>query len=234
VDEPTTVHWLRTLAGFQEQQERARHAARRAAQRRDDLAELLAEAEADVAAADDDTDKRRQLRALESEVADLRSRLARLQAQRNQVRDDKALQSLGREITGIEEIIDTRETEILQELENTEGRQQERESRQAQLAEERRHIAREREDLQQVQERAASEATEFAREIAVCLGQLPPKVLANVKRLGEHLPLPVAYLDGEACGGCHALFPPQRARDIEKGLAMVRCQTCGRYVVSKS
>jgi len=232
VDEPTTVHWLRTLAGFQEQQERARHAARRAAQRRQDLAELLAEAEAD-AAADEDAGVLRRLRALESEVADLRSRLTRLQMQRNQVRDNKALQSLGREITGIEETIDERETEILQLLESTENRQQEHEDLQAQLAAERRRITREREELQQVQERAAAEAAEYDREIAVCLGQLPPRVLANVKRLGEHMPLPVVYLDGEACGGCHAQFPPQRARDIEKGLSVVRCQTCGRYVVGK-
>jgi hypothetical protein len=228
------VHWLRTLAGFQEQQERARHAARRAAQRRQDLAELLAEEEADTAAADKDGDGRRRLRGLESEVADLRARLSRLQAQRDHVLDNKALQSLGREITGIEETIDARETEILQLLEGTESRQQESEQRQARLAEERGRITREREELQHVQERAAAEAAEYDHEIAVCLDQLPPSVLANVKRLGEHMPLPVVYLDGEACGGCHAQFPPQLARDIEKGRSVVRCQTCGRYVVGKS
>ena len=233
MDPQTVVHWLGNLARYEAERAQALHAARRAGRRRRLLAELLAEAEADVAAEQDGGEGARRLRLMEAELADLRSRRERLETQRQQVKDNKTYRALSQEISGLAGRIDAAETELLREMERVEGRRGERASQEDELADQRRRIGEERAGLQRVEERAAAEAAALEREIAICLEQVPRDVRARLERLREGLPQPVAFLDGAACGGCHAQFPAQKALEIEKGRTVVRCQACGRYVVPR-
>jgi predicted nucleic acid-binding Zn-ribbon protein len=235
VNDQQTVHWLTTLARFEEELEEVRNRQQWAVSQQSLLTAALEEQLEEIAAAQaQETRINKQVRALEREIEDIQTRVDRLRQQRDQVKDNKIYQALTAEIANLGQEIDRRETEILQAIERDEVQEQEVTRQQAERDRLQVEIKERREELATIVVRAEAAQAELEREIATCHSQLPPTVASTVDRLRTSLVLPVVRLDGEACGGCHAQFPTQVSLAITKGRSVVRCQACGRYVVMLS
>jgi len=228
----TIVQWLVTLARFEKELETVRNRIKRATRKRRDLQELLQEYEEDLTTVQQNEEgSARQVRELEREIQDHESRMKYLQEQRDQVRDNKTYQALNGEITELSQRVDTLETKILEQIESLDDRGRKVAAQQADLANQREKITSQREQLQAEAAGAETLQPDLEREITSCEEHLPQSVLAVLHHLRRGLSLPVVYLEGEACGGCHAQFPTQVAIEIDKGYSVTRCQACGRYVV---
>ncbi|MFH1841812.1 MAG: hypothetical protein ABIF77_01270 [bacterium] len=232
MDSESIIHWLVTLAGFEKKLEVARSRVERATRKRRDLQELMQEYEEDLAdVKQDEEGSVRQVRELEREIQELESRLKYLREQRDQVRDNKTYQALNGEIKELSQRIDTLETRVLEQIESLDNQGRKVTAQQAELAAKRDEIVVQRQQLQAEAKDAEALQPDLVREIAACEEHLPQSILAVLNHLRPGLSLPVVYLEGEACGGCHAQFPTQVAIGIDQGRSVVRCQACGRYVV---
>jgi predicted nucleic acid-binding Zn-ribbon protein len=175
----------------------------------------------------------RSIRVLERDLKSLETRIAQLRQQQSQVKDNKAYQALNSEIAAFAAQTDQKETEALQQIEALEQLQKKQAALQADCQGKEHQIERCRKELDDVHARAAAQQQELAREIETCTTQLPADIVAVIAKLRTRMSLPVVHLDGQACGGCHAQFPTQVALEINRGCEVIRCQTCGRYVVSQ-
>lgn len=229
---PATVHWLTALAGFEAELESARAADERAARERQASQEQLTQSEVDLGALQQEVDaKARRVRELEGELMELEAQLTRKREQQDLIRDNKEFQALSHEIEALTADKDARETEALDLIEQLDGQRNQIARLSAELADQREDLAELQAGAEQRDRTSRERNEEIQREIETCTAQLPVEMAAAIRRLRSSVKPPVVWLDGEACGGCHAQFPTQIALSISRGDIAERCQTCGRYVV---
>ena len=228
------MHWLVTLARCFEEQARATSTLEHATRKLHNGEELVLEYEEDlVGLRRTESELARQVRSREGKVQELEAKIERKRQQLDQIRDNKAYKALSEEIAAIQSQVDEGETEILQILERLESLQQQIYTLAEEITTKRSEIAARTTELELAAQTAQIRQADLAREVSTCLSQLPAELVTHIQRLQQKLPLPIAWLDDEACGGCHAHFPTQVAIEITRGQSVVRCQTCGRFVVSR-
>lgn len=234
VDQVTNLPWLVTLAHCFEELERAQKTVTRSARKERDGQELLQEYEEDhVAARKSEEELAKCVRDCERTIQDLEDRIARKHQQQDLIRDNKEYKAFSEEIANLQANIDALETEALTALDQHEKEQQKSAALAAELQVKGEEIAERNTTLDRAATAAEEKLAALTEEIATCLSQLEVEIATSVKRMSEHMPLPVVWLDGETCGGCHAQFPTQKAIAIERGRLVERCQTCGRYVIAR-
>jgi len=232
MDAMTVLHWLISLARFEEQSDHDRDQLRQAAKRRSDCSELLQECETDLEVATQrEQTLAQQTRTHERSIQDLEARITQKRARQSEIRDNKEYQALSQELDNLRQQLDGEETSTLELIESMEDLQKTTATLLDELAAKKEERARLEAELAARITRAEAELAELDHEIQTCLSQLPPEIAVTLKRLRGKLPLPVVWLDEEACGGCHARFPVQVAIEISRGRTVERCQTCGRFVV---
>jgi predicted nucleic acid-binding Zn-ribbon protein len=232
VDAVTTIHWLSSLARFEEELERSCNSAARSLKRRQELSERLQQDEEELATQlRQQEELSRQIRAQEREIKDLESQITRLRQQQDQVKDNKSYRALSQQIETLLSQLDEKETEALRQMELLEAGQRQCRTLDEEIQQKRTEVDRQRAQLKEAAATAEAEQRELEREIATCTQQLPNDIAAKLAHLRTRLALPVVRLDEQACGGCHAQFPTQVALEIEKSQSVVRCQGCGRFVV---
>jgi predicted nucleic acid-binding Zn-ribbon protein len=206
----------------------------RASQKNRDDEELLQEYQNDLAVAQGAEDQLApRIRKHEREIQDLEAKIVHKRQQQDLVRDNKEYKALSDEITRLREKIDTEETTVLQLIEKGEKQQKRIADLEAELVAKREEMATRRRELENAVVKAEATQEEMKREIDTCLAQLDNEISVNLSRMSGNLPLPVVWMDKEACGGCHAQFPQQIAIEVSRGRTVVRCQACGRYVVDR-
>jgi predicted nucleic acid-binding Zn-ribbon protein len=234
VDPQATVHWLTALARLEEKLENLRVSEERADRRSRDFEELIQEGEAELASASSRVEATgKDLRRLEREVQDLEAKIDQKRQHLDLIRDNKEYRALQAEISALADGLDAKETEVLQVLERIETDQQQVDRLEKELAAQREERSTQRANRQKRVSATRSQHEELVHEIKTVTSQLQAEIVTTLDRIRAKAGLPVVWLDGEACGGCHAHFPTQTALGIAQGNLVVRCQTCGRFVVAK-
>jgi|YelNatPaOPRAMG01_1025707.scaffolds.fasta_scaffold43714_3 predicted nucleic acid-binding Zn-ribbon protein len=96
--------------------------------------------------------------------------------------------------------------------------------RRAQLEEEMKGLGRKREELRREQE-----ALEAKREELIA--QLPAQLRQHYQNLRARFPNPVAYVNGQTCGGCHLRLSEATLLRLHEGREVVTCEHCSRFLV---
>ncbi len=228
------VRLLADVAEVEQQLEQARGIVSRYQSKREFLADLQQEYRDDVTvAADTGENVDQQIRKHESEIQSLTARIDQKKQQLDLIRDNKAYTALQKEITTLTDDIDQRETTVLQLIEQSESQQVQTSSLRQESDLKQTEIAGQLTELAADAEQATSQSAELEGEASRLISMLPPDIKAVVSRLRQGMAAPVAFLDEEACGGCHAQFPAQKAIEIGHGKCVIRCQACGRLVVPR-
>lgn len=201
--------------------------------------QMLAESERREAEAKSNLERSRKLfekfherrRSAELEVATHRERIAKYQAQQNQVKNNKEYEAINEGIRTAKEKIDGLDFEGLEALEQEEAEQA--------------AIVVHRETLQDVQTEAASERERIAAQQAAKSGQLAEREHERerlIGRLPEEYREPYALLDEKypgsalasivngACSGCSMNLVTQRTAEVKRGTVGVRCDNCARIL----
>jgi predicted nucleic acid-binding Zn-ribbon protein len=233
VDPATIVHWLGEIARHEIELERVRATIAQSQSQFHQAHDRLREDEDEVDAAA----RRLQecsalIRGSEREIQDLAAKVARLRAQQDQIKDNRAYRTLSEEIAACTVQIEAKETEVLNQLERLEAGQKRHAADRSKLQDRRDQAGKKRVAMEEAVAAAEARQRELQQEIATCSEQLPDDILTRLIRMRAKMPLPVVALADQACGGCHAQFPTQVALRIAGGEAVVRCQACGRYVVA--
>lgn len=171
--------------------------------------------------------------ALNLERKDIEQHLVKFKTQQMQVKKQEEFEALNREIehAGIA-ISQFEDQELTLMMEQDEARVTHRRT-EAEAAEARELIARERELLAAKTETARAElaAAEAAR--AEAAAAVPADILAaweGVRRLVRRGPWLVQLGEGHRCGGCHLRVSNEITEQVQRGLDVVICDQCGRML----
>ncbi len=96
--------------------------------------------------------------------------------------------------------------------------------RRAQLEEEIKGLERKRGELRQEQEALEAKRVEL-------LSQLPVQLRQHYDKLRARFPNPVAYVNGQTCGGCHLRLSEATLLRLHEGREVVTCEHCSRFLV---
>lgn len=178
------------------------------------------------------TSTQRERRKLESQIRDKQETKARYERQLYEVRENRELQSLQREIEfvrqGLSEL-EVRAVELLEQEESLDkellGLRQDTKTKAKELEEKRAALAKERDEAT-----AAADGMEGDRKRLV--DALPARVRSKYQRLvnakGQEA---IVNLTDGSCGGCFYKLPPQTAAEIRMGQRLIICEGCGRILV---
>ena len=199
-----------------------------------DRQELLVELADDAHAGDQQVDsaeaefrrRDRELRALETRLADRRARLVG-------VSDRRQHRALGEEIAALVRRIDQLEEEAIAALDTVDARRDEAAGAHRDQDELARRDLAVHADLEARVRQAEVAQAEIQAEIDRLVSMLPPEVSRHVVRLRRRDGHAVAWVEGGACTGCFAQLPPQEAIAADLGRQLIRCSSCTRYVVRK-
>ena len=106
-------------------------------------------------------------------------------------------------------------------------------TRQREFERQKERLAERRRELSEAAAEAEAGLAELEREVERGTEQLPPEIQSVIRRLRTGLPLPVVWLAEDACGGCGAALPQQKAIAVSRGEIVQRCQACGRFIVAQ-
>lgn len=189
-----------------------------------------------VAARTRGQDLQRAIAKSETETARVRVRLARDQemadsgaSARVQREVEHELSSLTRRVAELEEI----ELQLLEEADQVAEQIRALEEREAD--ETQALVAARAEDSSGAEE-ARSEEQELVAERARVAESIPAELMTHYEPLGRGLPVAVAALTGDQCGGCRLQLPPREVAEVmaEPVDAVIHCEECGCMLVRGS
>lgn len=192
----------------------------------------LAGNDAAVAAAHDALlDCELRLKRIELDVGTRRTTIQRLKIQQFETRKNEEYQALGHEVTRYEKEADdleTRELELMEEMDAVRARQSEA---QAALARTRGLVEEDLASIKQRRERMDAERDELTAERDQLAGQIPESLLPLYQRLMKtKAGLAVAPLQDGKCGGCHMKLIASTVVAVQSGKELIRCEDCGRIL----
>jgi predicted nucleic acid-binding Zn-ribbon protein len=223
------------MAGLEEELADARATQAHHAARDLHLRQLQEEYEADAAEVEDASRQAATtLRGAEHRIQDIEAALAHKRDQVIGITDRRQYQALQKEIRSLEMELDrleTRAIELMEDVGRKDG-QIRQADREREVQAERGAAELARMDQETVQARAAEE--EILAQIARLMSMLPDSIARHLVRLRTQHSRSVVRVQDGACGGCFSRLPTQQGIDAAKGHALVRCNSCSRYVVRKS
>ena len=194
-------------------------------QARDAQAERTADAEARMKAI------QLQQKSKEMELGSKEEAIKKAQVQLYQVKTNKEYTALQHEIEGFKADRSVLEDDILAMMDGIEAA-----SRATNQQRDALHQAEE--TLRATKARLDGEAHEMDRQLAGLAAQrqqLVPQVTANILGVYERVlenrqGLALVPMDGEACGGCHMILPPQVIHEVRMAEKLIRCDNCTRLL----
>jgi hypothetical protein len=171
------------------------------------------------------------LKRLELDAGTRRTTIQRLKIQQFETRKNEEYQALGHEITRYEKETDdleTRELELMEEMDTLRAAQQAAEAARAHT----RTLVEE--DLQSItkrRERLAAERAELTAERDQLAAQVPEAILPLYERLMKSKAgLAVAPMHEGKCGGCHMKLIASTVVAVQTSKEITRCEDCGRIL----
>lgn len=178
------------------------------------------------------TQAQRERKQLETQIQDKQEAKLRFERQLYEVRENRELQSLQREIEFLRQGMSEMETRTVELLEQEEALEKE-------LQKLRDDTKKKDRDLEVKRERLAVERSECQATVDSMEGDrkrlmetLRPPTRSKYKRLvdAKGQEAIVALVDG-SCGGCFYKLPPQTAAEVRMGQQLIVCEACGRILV---
>ena len=167
----------------------------------------------------------------EMELGSKEEAIKKAQAQLYQVKTNKEYTAMQHEIEGFKADKSVLEDEILSMMDGIEQAQRA-------VAQEREGLRREDEALRRETVRIDGERQQMDRQLADLTAQrdqLVPQVSVKILDVYERVldnrqGLALVPVDGEACGGCHMILPPQVIHEVRMAEQLIRCGNCTRLL----
>lgn len=171
-----------------------------------------------------------------ADIVEGEAMLEKYKAQENQIQNSREYDAINKEIENQDLLIQIAKKRI-DEAKNAIVSLKER----LEIASEKKTIVEEdlaakRSDLETIVESTAKEEEVLMAKRKNCAAQIDERTKVAYDRIREsnsnHLAV-VGVYQGNACGGCMHIIPPQRLVEIQSGKKVVICEYCGRILVNK-
>jgi hypothetical protein len=176
-------------------------------------------------------DGRLKHRQLEGDLKEAQADLARYQKQMTIIKTNKEYDALTAEIETTKERIGFIEDEIILTLneidEQTTGLEEARKRHELLATSNQDQLANLEREMGMVEDKVRAKLDE-RKNIAVRVTKSTLSVYERVRR-GRGSPVVVA-VKKNACGACFKAQPPQRIQELRKGLTVITCDNCGRFL----
>ena len=162
--------------------------------------------------------------------------LEKFRAQENQIQNSREYDAINKEIENQDLLIQIAKKRIDESKASINGLKERLE-----ITSEKRNIiaedlAAKQADLETIIASTAKEEEVLQAKRKGCASQIDERTMAAYDRIREsnsnHLAV-VGIYQGNACGGCMHIIPPQRLVEIRSGKKVVICEYCGRILVNK-
>jgi len=170
-------------------------------------------------------------RKAEGELADLKEKLKKYQAQLRNVQSSREYSAALNEIDGVEKLIRSTEDRFLELEEEIEKARADLDEREKTLpAETEQHEERLKD--WRAEQRTINEELAVAREeIARLEAEIPPRDRAEFRRLiDKKHGLAVVLVSGSSCSACHVKVRPAAMQILKQGREIVYCDSCKRIL----
>ena len=167
------------------------------------------------------------------EIETAKASVERYKQQLNEVKNNREYDTLSKEIEfqsleielcnkKIKEAsfkIEEKKTELAQNQELIDDRQQALEVKKG--------------ELEEIMEETRAEEDKLKVKVKELEAKIEPRLLASFKRIRKNARngLGIVYVQRDACGGCFNKIPPQRQLDIKMHKKIIVCEYCGRILI---
>ncbi len=174
---------------------------------------------------------RRSQRAKEKDLEDNRVKRQKYEGQLYQVKTNKEYSAVLVEIEDVKQEKSRIEEEILTFMESQERLAAELKDAETRLKQHESEGRGEEATLGAELRRVEAELGLVRSERAELAGQLPAVVLDDYDKLLRHRGVAVVeVVKPNSCGGCRVTITPQRLQELRQQNALIRCESCGRYL----
>jgi predicted nucleic acid-binding Zn-ribbon protein len=170
-------------------------------------------------------------RKADSELADLREKLKKYQAQLRAVQSSREYSAALNEIDGVEKAIRGTEDRFLELEEEIEQARADLEAREKSLPTETEQHEEKLKDWRAEQRVINEQLSKAKEEIAQLEAAIPPRDRAEFHRLVDKKHgLAVALAVGSSCSACHVKIRPAAMQILKQGREIVYCDSCKRIL----
>lgn len=171
------------------------------------------------------------MKRLELDAGTRKTTIQRLKTQQFETRKNEEFQALGHEVTRYEKELDeleTRELELMEELDGLKDQQKKAQAAKAQTAV---MVAEDLELLTKKKEQLLHAQAELKTERQRLVGDAPEALMPLYERLMKtKAGVAIAQLDEGKCGGCHMKLIASTVVAVQTGKVVTRCEDCGRIL----
>ncbi len=170
-------------------------------------------------------------RKAEGELADLKEKLKRYQAQLRSVQSSREYSAALNEIDGVEKSIRSTEDTFLELEEEIETARADLEEREKNLPAETEQHEERMKDWRVAQRAINDELVSAKNEIEQLEAQIPPRDRAEFRRLVDKKHgLAVVLAVGGSCSACHVKIRPAAMQILKQGREIIYCDSCKRIL----
>ncbi len=167
----------------------------------------------------------------EGELADLKEKLRKYQAQLRNVQSSREYSAALNEIDSVEKLIRSTEDRFLELEEEIEKAREDLSVRESNLPAETEQHEERLKDWRAEQRTINEELTAAREEIARLEAAIPPRDRAEFRRLIEKKHgLAVALVTGGSCSACHVKIRPAAMQSLKQGREIIYCDSCKRIL----
>lgn len=168
-------------------------------------------------------------------IVDCDNRIAKYQKQLDDIANSREYDSISKEIeneTLLRQIADKDIKEARLKIAESHDKT---ESLKDQLTVSEDSLKAKQKELETIVESTAKEEASLRSIREKCAGKIDARTMSAYERIRasvrNHLAVVTVY-NGDSCGGCFSVIPPQRLVDISDGDKLMICENCGRIIVS--
>ena len=168
-------------------------------------------------------------RKLKSEIEDSESNLTKYKEQLFLVKSNKEYDALNNEIDHIKNIVSEYEEKYLLFEDEKESLIKKNESNESEVVELKDGLEKEKGRLDRALNESKGELEELNRNRKIVEGKINSTYIGQYNTLKEVQGLGVASLNGDCCGSCYSMLPPQMVVEIKSNNIIHSCPSCSVY-----
>ncbi len=168
------------------------------------------------------------------EIEEAKAKIAKYEAQQENVRNNREYESLSKEIEYQNLEIELCEKNIKEFNAEVKARKKQIEEAKAALAERKLDLEAKKAELASIDEETAKDVAELTARSEEVTKKIDNRLLNAYRNIRKNMRngLAVVMVKRDACGGCFNRIPPQRQLDIRMSKKIIVCEYCGRILVS--